>query len=87
MIKKNFCLHIKHPVLLECFNETWIFSNDFRKNTQIWNFMKIRPVIAQLFHAYRRTDMTKISRFSQFCESAQKRSFPCRDSKPGSSSS
>jgi len=25
------------------------------------NFMKIRPVGAELFHAYRRTDMTKLT--------------------------
>jgi len=31
--------------------------------------MKIRPVGAELFHADRRTDMTKlIVAFSQFCE-------------------
>jgi len=32
--------------------------------------MKTRPVGAELFHAGRRTDMTKLSRFSQFCERA-----------------
>jgi hypothetical protein len=33
------------------FNETLIFSTDFSKNTQISNFMKIRTVGAELFHA------------------------------------
>ena len=33
--------------------------NRFSKNTQISNFMKIRPVGAE-FHAYGRTDMTKL---------------------------
>ena len=28
----------------------------FFKNTQIWNFMKVRPVGAELFHASRRAD-------------------------------
>jgi hypothetical protein len=53
----------KVPLLLSNFNETWIFSTDFRKkNPQISNFMKIRPVTAELFHGYRRTktDMTKL---------------------------
>jgi len=33
----------------------------FRKNTQISNFMKIRPVGAEMFHADRQTDMTKLT--------------------------
>ena len=33
-------------------------------------FMKIRPVLAELFHAYRRTYKVK-SRLSQFCERAK----------------
>ena len=32
------------------------FSRQFSKNTEISNFMKIRPVGAELFHADRRTD-------------------------------
>ena len=31
----------------------------FSKNTQIPNFMKIRPVAAELFHPDGQTDMTK----------------------------
>ena len=33
------------------FHETWILTTDFSKNTQISNFLKIRPVGAELFHA------------------------------------
>jgi hypothetical protein len=32
----------------------------FSKNTQISNFMKIRPVRAEVFHGDRRKDMTKL---------------------------
>jgi len=32
----------------------------FLRNTEVSNFMKIRPVGTELFHAYRRTDMTKL---------------------------
>jgi len=32
----------------------------FGKNSQISDFMKIPPVEAELFHADRRTDMTKL---------------------------
>jgi len=32
-------LHLKYPLLLSDFKETCIFSTDFRKNTQIPNFM------------------------------------------------
>ena len=43
------------------FNETWIFSTDFRKkNTHISYFMKIPPVEAELSHVNGRTDMTKL---------------------------
>ena len=46
------CLHVKYPLLLSDINVTGIFSTDFSfsKNTQISNFMKIRPVDAEMFH-------------------------------------
>jgi len=57
MIKKKCIgLHVKCPLFLSDLNETLIFSTDFRKILQISNFMKIRPVGAELFHADRQTD-------------------------------
>jgi hypothetical protein len=63
----------KVPLLLSDFNETSVLSTDFRKNTQIPNFVKIRPIRAELFHAYLRTDgqtNEANSCFSKFCERA-----------------
>jgi hypothetical protein len=65
-------LHVKYPLLLSDFNETWTFLNRIKKNTQISTLMKIRPVGAELFHADGRADGHDEvdSRFWQFCESA-----------------
>jgi hypothetical protein len=56
-------LHVNHPLFLSDFNTIRIFSTDFQKNTQLWNFIKIRPIEAQLFHADGRTDMKLIVAF------------------------
>jgi len=40
------------------FNETQIYSERVSKNKKIQNFIKIRPVRAELFHAVGETDMT-----------------------------
>jgi len=50
------------------------FSVHILKNNQIPNFMKIRPVGAELLHADGQTDRHEEadSRFSQFCEHGQK---------------
>jgi hypothetical protein len=45
----------KYPFSLPDFNETK-FLDRFSKNTQMSNYMKIRPVGAELFHTEGRTD-------------------------------
>jgi len=42
-------LHVKYPLFLSDFNETWIFSTFLEKYSVI--FMKIRPVGSELFQA------------------------------------
>ena len=47
--------------LLSDFNETWIFFDRVLKNTQTSNFIKIRQVQNEVFHADGQTDMTKLT--------------------------
>ena len=55
---KNLCWSsCEAPLFLSYFHETWILSANFRKDTQISNFIKIRPVGAELFLADGRTDI------------------------------
>ena len=70
-------LHVKYSLFLSDVNETWILSKDLRKNTQISNFIEIRPVGAELFNAGGRTDgqadMTKlIIAFRNFANARKK---------------
>jgi hypothetical protein len=60
MIKNVHWSPCKVPLFLPNFNETLNFLDEFFKNYQISNFMKIRSVVAELFHADRRTDITKL---------------------------
>jgi hypothetical protein len=68
-------VHVKYLTLSSDFQRIWIFSTDFGKNLQISNFIKIRPVGAELFRADGRTDGQMYiggeanSRFRKFCES------------------
>jgi len=60
----------KEPFSNSDYNESLIFLPGVR-DTKIPNFMKIRPMVTDLFHAGRQTDRhdEANSRFSQFCES------------------
>jgi hypothetical protein len=49
-------LHIQCPLYLPGFHETFILLDRFSKNILVPNFMKIRPVGDELFHADRQTD-------------------------------
>jgi len=62
-------LHVKYPLLLSDFNDSFIFWIVFRKN-QISNFTKIHPVGAVLFYVDTGTDRQNEadSPFSKFCE-------------------
>jgi hypothetical protein len=65
---------IKYSLFLSDFSETWIFST-ISKNIQISNFMEIRPVWVKLFHANRRTDVTKLIVALSQCLNAPKNGF------------
>ena len=58
---------VKYALYLSDFNENGIPSIDFRKKTQISNFIKIRPVGAELLHADGRTDMTEMQQTTPLC--------------------
>ena len=49
---------MKYSFFLSDFNENVL--DRFSKNTQISNFIRIRPAEAELFRADRRADMTKL---------------------------
>jgi hypothetical protein len=53
-------IHVKYPLFLSDFNETWIFSTDFRKTLNI-KFQKIHTVGASCsVRTNGRTDMTNL---------------------------
>jgi hypothetical protein len=52
MIKKMYIgLHVKHPLFSFDFKETWIFLEKFSENPKMSNFMKNRPVGAEVLHS------------------------------------
>jgi hypothetical protein len=76
-IIKNLHMYIlKVPVIIVRLQLNWNFPDIFSRNTQIPNFMGIRPVGAELFHAdgqtNGQTDRHDVanSRLSQFCARA-----------------
>jgi hypothetical protein len=52
--KLYIVIHAKYPLFLSDFNENLNVLSRFLKNTLAWNFMKIRPVEADLFYAGRK---------------------------------
>jgi len=54
--KEYIGVHVKYPLFLYDFNETWSFWTYFVKNPQISNLINIRLVGAQLLRADGRTD-------------------------------
>jgi hypothetical protein len=65
-------IHVKHPLLLSHFNET--FSREIFENIKMSNFMKFRSLEPRCsMRRDRQTDRHDegSSRFSQFCERAR----------------
>jgi len=60
MIKNVYWSLCKVPFIIVVLQWKLKFLEIFSKNTEISNFMKIRPVGAELLHVDRRTDMTKL---------------------------
>jgi len=48
-------VHVQYPLFLSNFHRNMNFLDRFSKNPEIANFMKVRPVGAELFRADRRT--------------------------------
>jgi len=61
MIINYIGLHVKYPLFLSDFNETWNFLSEFRKIHNI-KFHKNPSSGSVLFHADGRTDVTKFFR-------------------------
>ena len=69
-------LHVKYPLFLSNFNETNFFAISEKKG-QILNFIKIRPVGAELFNTDRQTDMKLIVAFRTFVKAPSENEMFC----------
>jgi len=73
MIKMYIGLHVKCPLLLLCFYETWILWTDFRKilKYQIsWISIRWEPSCCTWVGGLTDGHEEAASRISEFCESA-----------------
>jgi hypothetical protein len=50
MINNMYFFHVNYPLCFWDFSKILILWTDFRQNTQISNFIQIRPVKAELFY-------------------------------------
>ena len=57
-------IHVKYPLFLSEFNDTWIFSTHFGKNTKVSIFIKICPMGAEVFPASGQTWRSQQSLFA-----------------------
>jgi hypothetical protein len=74
MIKNLYWSSYKVPDILVTFYWNLDFLDRYLKNTRIPNFMKIRPVSAELFQANTRTATTKLTvAFRNFVKAPKKR--------------
>ena len=58
---KMYIVHVKYPLFLFHFDETWISLTFFFENYSNINLMKILPMETESFHAERWTDTTKLA--------------------------
>jgi hypothetical protein len=58
---------------LSDFHENLIFLTDFPKKAQISNLIKIRPLAAELFHAYGQTHMKLTVAFRYFANAPKEK--------------
>jgi hypothetical protein len=73
--KVGIGLHVKYPLFLSDFNETWIFSIDFwkiLKNLMLWKSFQLEPSSSMRTDGRIERHGEANSRFSQFFERAYK---------------
>ena len=79
-MKMCFGLHVKYPLFLSDFNETWIFWTDFWKILRCQIYLKsdqLEPSCSM--RAEKRTDMTNLMVvFRYFAKAPKNRTLKCR---------